>query len=217
MSETMELPFISFGAQVINEYLAWVKTYDYINRQRTQNDEQAIINVLVGLGGLIEYNVRAGYQHFARKSKRLPESFHNYSDLIDALGDCIENESHKKLLKVSSQIRNKLMHADFPSLYKKTKEAYEIPGIEFHQSSFEPLVTIIQTTITRYGCNINVEAGTATDSRGHAIPSKKFLPGEGDAITMDFKYFYDSGHFIHVYDVLMTTYESIVFFRYDYS
>ena len=99
-----------------------------------------MINVLTGLGGLIEYNVRAGYQHFARKNQLEREEFYNYSDLIEALGGYIENESHKKLLKISSQIRNKLVHADFPALYKKTKEAYEIPGVELQQTSFEPVV-----------------------------------------------------------------------------
>lgn len=217
MSDSFELPFIAFGAEVVNEYLGWVQTDPGNGRQRTRDDEQAMINVLAGLGGLIEYNVRAGYQRFARKHQLQRDEFHNYSDLIDTLGRHIENESHKKLLKVSSQIRNKLMHANFPALYSKTKEAYTIPGVEFHQSSFQPVVQIIQTTITRYGCNIDFETGTATDSRGEPIASKKLLPGAGDAITVDFQYFYDSGHFIHVYDVLMTAYKSVVFFRYDHA
>lgn len=217
MSDTIELPFIASGAEVINEYLAWVQTDFENGRQRTKNDEQAMINALAGLGGLIEYNVRAGYQHFARKQQLHQDEFRNYSELIDTLGKHIENESHKKLLKISSQIRNKLMHADFPALYLKTKEAYAIPGVEFRQLSFEPIVNIIKTSITRYGCNIDVETGRATDSRGESIPSQKLLPGVGDAITVDFQYFYDSGHFIHVYDVLITAYKSIVFFRYDHA
>lgn len=217
MSDTIDLPFITAGAEMINEYLAWLQTDLDNRRPRTKNDEQAMINVLAGLGGLIEYNVRAGYQHFARKHQMQREEFHNYSDLIDELGKRIEKEGHKKLLKISSQIRNKLVHADFPALYNKTKEAYEITGIDFQQTSFEPVVHVIQTTITRYGCNLDVSTGTATDSRGEPIPTKRLLPGAGNAITVDFRYFYDSGHFIHVYDVLRTAYESIVFFRYDHA
>lgn len=217
MSDTIDLPFIIAGAELINEYLAWLKMDPDSRRPRTKNDEQAMINILAGLGGLIEYNVRAGYQHFARKRQLQKEEFHNYSDLIDEFGKFIEKECHRKLLKISSQIRNKLVHADFPALYNKTKEAYEIAGIELQQSSFEPVVHIIQTVITRYGCNLDVKTGTATDSRGEPIPTKKLLPGAGNAITVDFRYFYESGHFIHVYDVLRTAYESIIFFRYDHA
>lgn len=217
MSDTIDLPFITAGAEMINEYLAWLQTDMDNRRPRTKNDEQAMINILAGLGGLIEYNVRAGYQHFARKRQLQQEKFNNYSDLIDEFGKRIEKDSHKKLLKISSQMRNKLVHSDFPALYNKTKEAYEITGVGFQQTSFEPVVHIIQTTITRYGCNLDIKTGTATDSRGEAIPTKRLLPGAGNAITVDFRYFYDSGHFIHVYDVLRTAYESIIFFRYDHS
>lgn len=217
MTDQLKMPFIEPGAYIINEYINWLHKGPEEGRPRTENDEQAMINVLTGLGGLIEYNVRSGYQHFARKQKLQRDEFNNYSDLIDALGKYIKNESHRRLLKISSQIRNKLMHADFPALYSKTKEAYEITGIEFHQSSFEPVVHIIQTTLTRYGCNLDIQTGLATDSRGDPIPSKKLLPGAGDSITLDFTYFYNSGHVIHVYDVLMTAYESIVFFRYEHA
>ena len=200
----------------MNEYIAWVQSDPGAARSRTQNDEQAMINVLAGLGGLIEYNVRAGYQHFARKQQLKADKFHSYSDLLDALESHIKKDSLKKLLKVSSQIRNKLMHADFPALYAKTKEAYQIPGVEFQQSLFEPAVRTFITTITRYGLNLDAQTGLATDSRGEPIPSKELLPGAGGAITVDFRYFYDSGHFVHVYDVLRTAYQSIVSFRYEH-
>jgi len=104
MSDTIELPFITSGAELINEYLAWLRTDPDNRRPRTKNDEQAMINVLAGLGGLIEYNVRAGYQHFARKRQLQQEEFHIYSDLIGELGKHIEKEGHRKLLKISSQI-----------------------------------------------------------------------------------------------------------------
>ena len=116
-----------------------------------------------------------------------------------------------------SRIRNKLLHADFPELYKKTKVAYDLPHIKFHQSSFQPLVVEIQTTLTltRNGLHLNMQNGTARDSLGQAVPAKRLLPGEGGSIPIDFEYFYRSGHFVHVYDVLRTTYESIVFLRYE--
>jgi hypothetical protein len=217
MKKELNLPFLENGAHTINEYLEYVRTAPDNRSPRNESHEQAIINVLTGLGGLIEYNVRAGYQHFSRKNNLPQETFHNFGQLVDSLNTHIEKAEHRKLLKISSQIRNKLIHADFSALYKKTKEAYEISGVSYQQSSFEPVAHLIKTTLTRYGCNLDIATATATDSRGVSIPTTRLLPGEGDAITVDFSYFYHSGHFIHVYDVLYTCYESIIFFRYDHA
>jgi hypothetical protein len=216
MKEEFDLPFINSGVKIINEYVHLLLESEE-GRSRTENDEQVMINMLTGLGGLIEYNVRSGYQHFARKHKLSKDNFFNFSDLIDALGKYIQLDSHKRLLKVSSQIRNKLMHADFTALYKKTEEAYKIPDTDFHYPLFEPLVVTIQTKITRYGLHLDAKTGKASNSRGEPIPSTKLLPGAGNSITMDFTYFYDSGHFVHVYDVLMSAYRSVLPLRYSFS
>ena len=216
MKEELDVQFLENGVDTINEYLEYVSTPHENRSPRNESHEQAIINVLAGLGGLIEYNVRAGYQHYARKNNLPKETFNTFSELVDSLNTYIEKDEHKKLLKISSQIRNKLIHSDFEALYTKTKKAYEISGINYAQQSFEPVVRTIETTITKYGLNVDFATGTATDNRGVTIPAKMLLP-DGETITVDFKYFYESGHFIHVYDVLYTCYKAIIFLRYDYA
>ena len=215
MKQTIDVPFIAQTATQINEYLAYINTDPGDRDPRSENDEQSLIFMLTGLGGLIEYNLRAGYQKFARKNSLDKDKFYNYGDLVDAISPYIQKVEGQRLLKISSQIRNKLVHSDFPALYNKTKEAYEIDNAGLQQQKFEPVVHLIQTTITKHGLHLDVSSATAKDSRGNTIPTKRLLPGEGNSITIDFSYFYESGHFIHVYDVLITCYKAFVLFRYD--
>ncbi|MGF1459620.1 MAG: hypothetical protein ACFBSG_11395 [Leptolyngbyaceae cyanobacterium] len=211
----VRVPFLEYPTAIINSYLNYVMTDHGSRKQRSPDDEQKLLFALTGIGGLIEYNVRAGYQQFARRNNLLNDSYERYSDLLDSLNQYIISESLRLLLKKSSQIRNKLVHSDFPALYRHTKQAYEIKDSGLYQASFEPIVHMISTKITRYGCNVDIQTGLAYDERGAPVPCKKLIPGEGGGIVCDFNYFYESGHFIHVYDVLITTYRSACFFLYE--
>jgi hypothetical protein len=216
MTTTIEVPFLAQAAEVINAYIRRLEDDSQVGRWKPgPTDEQTMLYVLGGLGGLIEYNVRVAYQRLARRRGLDRDTHFNYADLLDAFSPHIEPAECRELLKAASRIRNKLLHADFPELYKKTKAAYELPHVKFHQDSFRPIVIEVQATLTRNGLHLNMSDGTAKDSSGQPVPSKLLLPGAGDSIPIDFEYFYRSGHFVHVYDVLQTTYESIVFLRYE--
>ena len=195
MTDTIEVPLLASAAEAINDYIRRIKDDTVAGRWRPgPSEEQTMILVLSGLGGLIEYNVRIAYQKFARQRKLEQDTHFNYSDLLDALSPHIQPASYRELLKVASRIRNKLLHADFPELYKKTKAAYELPGIKFQQDSFQPLVVEIQTALTRFGLILDVQTATARDSRGHPIPARALLPGAGDSIPIvAVKDFLDSG------------------------
>lgn len=213
--EAIEVPVLKQAAELMNNYIGVVQRSPPQLYRPTPADEQSMIYVLTGIAGLVEYNVRIAFQRFSRRAKLAKDNYFGYGELLDAFSPHIQLESHRELLKASSRIRNKLLHADFPELYKKTKAAYEITGVEFHQNSFEPLAYIVETTLTRHGVNIDVESGKTVDNRGQTVPSKLLIPGAGDSISVDFQYFYRCGHFLHVYDVLRTTYESVVFLRYE--
>ena len=68
MKEHFKLKFLESGANFINKYLEYVHSEPDKRIIKTENDEQEMINVLTGLGGLIEYNVRAEFQHFSKKT-----------------------------------------------------------------------------------------------------------------------------------------------------
>jgi hypothetical protein len=216
MIETIEVPLLARAAEVMNDYIRTVQDDTQMGKWKpSPSEEQTMILVLSGLGGLIEYNVRIAYQRVARSRQLEREAHFSYADLLDALAPHIQPVPYRELLKAASRIRNKLLHADFGDLYKKTRAAYDLPGIRFHQDSFRPLVLEVSTVLTRKGLILNVEDGTARDSEGSPVFAKRHLPGDGGSIPTDFEYFYRSGHFVHVYDVLRTTYESIVFLRYE--
>jgi len=214
-SPVRTLSFIGQSDLVLNDYIRWLNADDADRRARDENDEQAMINALAGLGGLIEYNVRTGYQRLARRKNLGRDEYHLYSEIIEALADFVPKEEHRRLLKAASQIRNKLLHADFPGLYRKTREAYEIPGIEYQQSAFTPTQRTFLVTVSAEGAALDAQSGVATDSTGRQIPVKELVPGAGGSIEMDFSHFYDTGHFVHVYDVLTTTYRAVLPFRYE--
>ncbi|KAB2920637.1 MAG: hypothetical protein F9K30_16145 [Dechloromonas sp.] len=174
-----------------------------------------MVNALVGVGGLIEYTLRTALQRHARANALPKDSYEHLADVVEALNPYIRNPDEPKLFEIARQIRNKLIHADFPGLYRKTGDAYAIPGISYSQSAFEPIVKTYVLRVGSHGATLNNRTGEATDTTGTPIPVLELVPGSGGSIEIDFVYFYETGHFIHVYDVLATAYQAALNLRHE--
>lgn len=211
--DTIELPFITQIAEMVNRHLARLHALDIATTiTPSENDEQEILCALMGLSRLIEHNARIVYERLA-KSLGLQDRHYRYGKLLDAMKPYAKPAEYHQLLVIASHISNELVHSNFGEVYNKTKAAYEINGMEFHQDEFTPLAIEFETTITRYGLHVDLEKLEAHDSHGNPIPFRPRLPGYGHDIAEDFLFFYRTGCFLFTYDVLLTAYKPLAFIR----
>ena len=179
----------------------------------SENDEQELLHVLMGIGRLIEHNVRVGYEKLAKKKGREPKPF-RYESVLRGLEEILPCHPGVALTRQASYITNALVHSNFKEVYRRTEESYALNGVQLYQTNFSLLIDI-DTTITRRGTSLDMKTLTAQDSDGNPVPTKPHLPGYGDSLGQDFLFFYKSGCFLYTYDVLKLAYESTLLFRYE--
>ena len=181
-------------------------------RPPTIDDEVELLVPLMGLGRLIEINLRAAWQAFALAEGLGDDSPSAYDAVLKLLVKNFTNEPLHYLFRRADIITGGLVHGDFYQAFVMTRRAYDRDDLGLKQDAFQ-YQRFFEVTLTKDGLNLDVRTGQATTSKGKPSPSRAYILLKNGTYESNSEAFYVSGVFIFVYDILKTAFQRAFHFR----
>ena len=181
----------------------------------SHNDELELVGGLIGLGRWIEINVRIAYELLCKR----PSQGVTYTKVLKALGEKLDTDKEPNLLKALDMLKccliatDGLAHGNMPTVVAGLDRAYrdhnDVLKLPF------PLVSIVETTITRNGLNLTIQGldPKAVDSKGATIPAKARKPEKTEGFESNVKEFYQGEMFANLFELQHAAVNEAVKFR----
>ena len=172
----------------------------------SEDDEARILCVLFGIGRMIEVNNRISFETFFRNEELQYKPHQGYQYVLSGLEKYVDAPEVHPIFSSAQKITNGIVHGNFYQAYMFAKIAYSKHSKHLLQDRFHEQM-FSEWTITKHGLNLNVEDGTATDSKGNSIETKFWIVTESKPIADNLKSFFISGTFVPVFDILYLAYQ----------
>lgn len=196
--------------EIVNRHASVLDTDEI--RHPTIDDELELLVALMGLGRLIEFNIRAAWQAYASAEGLSDPTPAKYDDVLKLLKRNFAGEPFHFLLRRAQIITDGLVHGNFYQAFVMSRGVYERDDLGLTQDGFR-YQTVVAATLTQAGLSIDARSGRATSSSGDPVPHRAYVPRKDETFENNFESFYMSGTFAFVYDILLLAFERAFHFR----